>query len=193
MTRNVAEIGRWPIVDTCAVWNLLSSAILTQACVASGFEFSVTEFVLYECLYKPRTDPTDADLKLMQRLRDARTRRQFKTVSLTVEELQDVARLQLKKRVSKGELSSIAFAKRAQLAFQTDDQGARKLATEELPKDSVQTTPHVLGWLFFHGRLADHELNLIISEHKAHSRHLSKFFQALYEEALRCRLMERRT
>ena len=191
MSRNVAEIGKWPIVDTCSVWNLLSSNVFVRTCVSQSFEFSITEFVLYECLYKPRKVPSDADLELMRRLREARTRDQFRTVKLTVDDLQDVARLRMRRRVSKGELSSIAFARRAVMNFQTDDQGARKLAIEELPFGSVQTTPHVLGWLFFHGKLADHELRIIIEEHEQVDRPLRKYLEQIYAEAMRCRLMER--
>lgn len=187
MNRNVAEIGKWAIVDACAVWNLLSSAVLFRACVTHKFGFSITEFVLYECLHKPRKGPSDADLELMRRLRDARQREQFGAVALTVDDLQDVMRLQLRRRVSKGELSSIAFARRAGITFQTDDQGARKLAVEELPIGRVQTTPHVLGWLYFHGKLADHELRIIIAEHEQVSRPLRKYLQGMYEEAMRCR------
>jgi len=77
------------------------------------------------------------------------------------------------------------------MSFQTDDQGARKLAIEELAFGSVQTTPHVLGWLFYHGKLADHELGRIIKEHEQVGRPLRKYFEQIYEEAMRCRLMER--
>lgn len=190
MTRNVAEIAKWAVIDTCAVWNILSSHILFRACVAAGFEFTVTSFVLYECLHKPRKHPSAEDVELMERLRTARDKQHFKSISLTVDDLQDVAYLELRKKVSKGELSSIAFARRARVPFQTDDQGARKLAAEVLPQTHVQTTPHVLGWLFFHRKLLDHELGIIIKQHEELVRPLRRFFEEMYNEALRCRLME---
>lgn len=191
MSRNVAEIRKWAVVDTCAVWNMLSSEVLLRACVTNNFDFTVTEFVLYECLHKPRKALSVADIELMNRLRNARARNQFNSVSLAIDDLQDVARLQMRKKVSKGELSSIAFANRVRMAFQTDDQGARKLAVEVLSDGLVQTTPHVLGWLFFHGKFADHEFATIVGQHEEVSRPLRRYFEAMYQEALRCRLMQR--
>ena len=90
-----------------------------------------------------------------------------------------------------GELSSIAFAGRVQLAVQTDHQGARKLAAMALAAERVQTTPHVLGWLFFEGRLVDGDLNEIVAEHESFDRPLRRFFEEMYQEALRCRLLLR--
>lgn len=189
MSRNVAEIGKLAVVDTCAVWNLLSSDALMRACTASSFAFAITDFVLYECLHKRRTSLSDAEAELMRRLQAARLREQFRNVSLTVDDLQDVARLGARRRVSKGELSSMAFARRVGMAFQTDDQGARKLAVEVLAAARVQTTPHVLGWLFFNRRLADHDLDAVIAQHEQVSRPLRRYFEEMYREAMRCRLM----
>lgn len=189
--RRVDQIAKAVVADTCAVWNVLSSTMLHRVCVGSGFEFAITEFVVYECLHKPRRETTAPDKKLQERLRAARGRDQFKSHSLSVEDLQDVAIFEQRKRVSKGELSSIAFARKVRLSVQTDDQGARKLAALVLAEDCVQTTPHVLGWLFFEGRLADGDLAGIIEEHESFERPLRKFFDLMYLEAMRCRLLAR--
>lgn len=133
MAANPAEIVKFVIADTCAVWNILSSAILHRACKTAGFTFTLTSFIAYECLHKRRANPTQADNDLINRLREAQAQEQFKTVDLTVDDLQDVARLELRKKLSKGELSAIAFSRRTRLAFQTDDRGARKLALQVLP------------------------------------------------------------
>lgn len=41
------------VSDTCAVWNVLSSATLYSAAVAKGCTFCCTGFVAYECLERP--------------------------------------------------------------------------------------------------------------------------------------------
>ncbi|HET8933822.1 MAG TPA: hypothetical protein VFN67_10295 [Polyangiales bacterium] len=102
-----------------------------------------------------------------------------------------VAQLEARKRLAKGELSAIAFAMRAAAGFQTDDQGARKLAAAILGGERVQTTPHVLGWLFYHGRLVDSDLAGIIEEHESLDGPLRRYYEEMYAEAMRCRLMVR--
>jgi hypothetical protein len=177
------------VADTCAVWNVLSSAILHRTCVRLSVEFALTGFVLYECLHKPRKERRDVDEQLQNRLRAARRYGEFKDHSLTVEDLQEVALLENRRRLSKGELSAIAFAKRVGLAFQTDDMGARKLGENLLEPDRVQTTPHLLGWLFFGGHLVDGDLPTIIEEHESFERPLRRYFEEAYSEAMRCRLL----
>lgn len=189
--RRVDQIAKTLVADTCAVWNVLSSTVLHRACVKVGFEFAITQFVLYECLHKPRRELKPSDKELQERLRAARSRDQFKSHSLSVEDLQEVAILEQRRRVSKGELSAIAFAQKVRLTVQTDDQGARKLATLVLTEDRVQTTPHVLGWLFFEGRLVDADLAGIVEEHESLDRPLREYFHQMYKEAMRCRLLAR--
>lgn len=187
MQRRVDQIEKAVVADTCAVWNVLSSGTLFRACAAASFEFAITGFVLYECFHKARKATTPADDELKSRLHTAQNDGHFKNHSLDVEDLQEVAVLEARRRVSKGELSAIAFAKRVGIGFQTDDQGARKLATDVLDAGRVQTTPHVLGWLFFHGHLIDRDLPSIQDEHKQLDRPLRSYFQKMYIEALRCR------
>lgn len=191
MSRRIDQIAKAVVMDTCAVWNVLSSTLLHRTCVAMGFEFALTDFVLYECLHKPRKQRKAADEGLQERLRAARARKQFKSYSLSLDDLLEVTVLEQRKRLSKGELAAIAFAKRVNLTFQTDDQGARKLATATLTIDRVQTTPHVLGWLFFEGRLSDGDLSGIVEEHESFERPLRRFFEEMYGEAMRCRLLAR--
>jgi hypothetical protein len=156
-------------------------------------EFALTGFVLYECLHKPRKERQDADERLQDRLRAARRRGEFKDHSLSVEDLQEVTLIENRRRLSKGELSAIAFAKRVGLAFQTDDMGARKLGESLLEPDRVQTTPHLLGWLFFGGHLVDGDLPGIIEEHESFERPLRRYFEEAYSEAMRCRLLASQT
>ena len=191
MPHRVDEIIKTVVADTCSVWNVLSSGLLHRTCNAASFDYAITGFVLYECLSKPRKNMlSSADSELKRRLREARKAGQFKSYDLELEDLQEVELLEARKRLSKGELSAVAFAKRVGIGLQTDDQGARKLATAVLTERKVQTTPHVLGWLFFHGHLIDGDLPSIQEEHARMDRPLRKFFHDMYMEAMRCRAMQ---
>lgn len=192
MERRVDLIEKAVVADTCAVWNLLSSVKLHGACVATGFVFAVTDYVLYECLAKPPSKATHHHELLRSRLRQAQKLGQFESVALSVDDLQDVAQLEARRHVSKGELSGIAVARRTGIGFQTDDRAARRLAAEMMDALKVQTTPHVLGWLFFNGTLVDGDLADILAQHAECKRPLQVFFQQMYEEAMRCRLLGRR-
>jgi hypothetical protein len=55
----------------------------------------------------------------------------------------------------------------------------------------VQTTPHLLGWLLFEGRLTDWDKDDIVAEHKRLGGILEQFYSDVYQEAMRCRLMIR--
>jgi hypothetical protein len=105
-----------------------------------------------------------------------------------VEDLQDVEILQNRKRLSLGELSSIAFANKTKQAFLTDDQKARRLAERVLQPDHVQTIPHLFGWLLFTGALQDSDKDCVIGEHAAMKRPLGRFFEEMYLSALEQRL-----
>jgi len=97
--------------------------------------------------------------------------------------------LESRKRVSKGELSSIAFAKKTRQAFMTDDHGARKLAERSLEMGMVQTTPHLFGWLFFTGKLLDSDKAAIVEQHNEVGRPLERYFEEMYQTALSYRLI----
>lgn len=177
------------VIDTCAIWNVLSSQRLISAARAAKCHFSVTTFVYYEALHKPRTALTKEDAELQNRLRSERETGFFGDCSLDIRDLQEIDILESRTRVGKGELSSIAFAKKAGLAFMTDDQKARKLARNEIGR--VQTTPHLFGWLFFIGQLSDSDKDSVINEHEKYDGPLRPHFETMYSEALRCRLIAR--
>lgn len=177
------------VVDTCSIWNILSSRILYSRACSTGCFFCCTEFVYYECLYKPRKNPTEKDDDLQNRFRNECNNGNFKRYHLDIEDLQEVALLQNRKNLSKGEIASIAFAKKTRQAFLTDDQKARKLAAEVMEQHMVQTVPHLLGWLYFTNRLGDCDLNPIIEDHKQCGRPLTSHFQEMYRRALQYRSM----
>ena len=151
--------------------------------------FCCTSFVYYECLHKPRKNHASEDVELQDRFRGVHARREIEAFDLDVEDLQEVIVLERRRKVSKGELSSIAFAKKTSQAFLTDDQGARRLREEILGQPKVQTVLHLFGWLVFSSRLGDSDKEPIITEHRSLKRPLGELFEDMYLEALRCRLM----
>ncbi len=177
------------VADTCAVWNILSSRLLHSAACEAGCSFCYTYFVKYECLDKPRKNEREADTELKRRLRKALANDQFCAYHLDVEDLQEVEVLEKRRNLGKGELSSIAFAKKTRQAFMTDDQKARTLAYDVMKNLPVQTTPHLFGWLFFESRLVDSDKDQIIKQHTDMNRPLAECFEQMYREALRCRSM----
>lgn len=187
---NVSEFRRLNVADTCAVWNLLSSDRLYGAARAAGCHFCCTNFVKYECLTKTRTTLTDYDKKLQERFKQENETGKIPDLHLEIDDLRHVELLKRRKKLSMGELSSIAFAMRTQQAFFTDDQNARKLAKTALESDRVQTTPHLFGWLIFSGNLGDSDKDLVIRQHRSLSKgELAVFLEEIYLEALRCRLL----
>ncbi len=185
------------VTDACGVWNILSSKILynTATSVPAKCVFSCTGFVHYECLIKPRNNKTDEEMELRRRLTCEIKKGQFKSYHLEIEDLQEIEILEQRKKLGKGELSSIAFAKRTRQAFLTDDDKARKLAEKVMERKSVQTTPHLLGWLFYRNLLSDSEKEAIINEHNKFRikkwGNLEKHFEVMYERSLKYRLMSR--
>ncbi len=177
------------VADTCAVWNVLSSRLLYAVARGAGCGFCLTSFVQYECLIKPRKKEGQHDQELQRRLIVAIQQKEIQSYSIDIGDLQEVILLENRKRVSKGELSSIAFAKKTRQAFLTDDEGARKLAELSLDRGMVQTTPHLFGWLFFGAKLVDADKRTVIDQHNEVGRPLERHFEEMYETALSYRLM----
>lgn len=100
----------------------------------------------------------------------------------------EIELLENRRKLNKGELSSIAFAKKTRQAFLTDDQKARQLAEEVMEPRMAQTIPHLFGWLYFTYRLNDADKDLIINEHKKLNLILAKYFEEMYQKTLAYRL-----
>ncbi|WP_139998008.1 hypothetical protein [Paenibacillus paridis] len=147
-----------------------------------------TRFVIYECLYKPRKNISEEEEILKSRLIQERNKGNFKDHHISIADLQDVEVLQNSKNLSKGELSSIVFAKRTNQAFLTDDQGARKLANKFMDNSKVQTTPQLFGWLYFENILIDSEKEQVVRDHLELNRPLVKFLNEMYFESMRMKL-----
>lgn len=189
MTIDPSNFYLYNVADTCSIWNILSSNILYTAASSAGCSLCFTHFVYYECLYKPRKFISTEEEELRERLRDKINNGHISSYPIDIEDLQEIAILEKRKNLSKGELSSIAFAKKTRLAFLTDDQGARKLANQVIDSKMVQTIPHPFGWLFFTRRLNDKDKAIIINEHKRFKRPLSPYFEEIYKTAIRYRTM----
>ena len=175
------------VADTCSVWNVLSSARLHSAAKEARCEFCITSFVRYECLTKQRKAPTQAEIELMRRLTQEQTRGGFAAHSCDIGDLQAIKLLESRKKLGKGELSSIAFAMKIGQAVITDDMKARKLA-EDSGHALTQTTSHLFSWLIFNGRLGDSDKPTVIAQHESMERPLAPHLQTAYELALQCRL-----
>jgi len=131
-----------------------------------------------------------AEAELMRRLTQEQGRGGFTAHSCDIGDLQAISLLESRKRLGKGELSSIAFAMKIGQAVITDDMKARKLATDS-GHSYIQTTSHLFSWLIFSGRLGDSDKATVIAQHKAMDRPLAPHFEKAYVMALQCRLNAR--
>lgn len=190
VTVDVSQFHLENVIDTCAIWNILSSKLLYSRTVLAKVTFHCSRFVLYECLYKKRNEQKSSDFELQKRLRQELDKGAFQIHDLDIEDLQDVEILAKRKKLGKGELSSIILAKKSGKAFLTDDRNARKLAKIALNAKMIQTTLHLVGWLYFIDNLSDGDRSVILQEHKSlGGAFRQEHFETMYHEALRCRLM----
>lgn len=148
VTSDPSQFHKLNVADACSIWNILSSQLFYSTAKSAGCSFCCVYYVYYECLYKPRKNPKPEELELQERFREKVEDRIIKHYHLDIEDLQEVEILRKRKNLSKGELASIAFAKKTKQAFLTDDDKAEKLARSIMNRLLVQTTPHLLGWLF---------------------------------------------
>lgn len=175
------------VADTCSVWNVLSSKVLWAAAKDARCDFCITSFVQYECLIKPRKSSSLPERELMNRLRAEQKHGTFMDHSCSIEDLQAIKVLENRKKLGKGELSSVAFAMKIGQAVITDDIKAKQLAIDS-GHLLAQTTPHLFSWLIFTGRLNDGDKVTVIAQHAEMGRHLAQHFQTAYEMALQCKL-----
>lgn len=180
------------VIDTCAIWNLLASTAFYGTSRAVGCTYSCTQFVVYECLHKARTTVSKEEQTLRERFRKEHERKFIISYKITIQDLQTVEILSNRKRLSKGELSSIAFAMQTRQSFLSDDKGALKLALSEMDSSMVQSTSLLFGWLFFHDHLADYQKEEIIYDLERHGRNMRLHYEDAYDRALQFKLMSRR-
>ncbi len=191
MAIDITKFEKLNVIDTCSIDNLLSSETLYRAAKSANCNFCYTKFVEYEMLYKTRKVISENSQKLQQRLKDETISKKFECHSLSIDDLQEIEILEKRKKLGGGELSSIAFAKKINQCFMTDDSQARKFGQSVLGNNRVQTTSHLLGWLFYNRGLIDSDFSTIIKEHESYSRPLSKYFEKAYLESLRIKSMKK--
>jgi len=184
MRINLKSFNPLNVIDTCSIWHLLSSERLFNMARAERCYFSCTKYVIYECLDKPRKTFKDTEVKLKNRLQQEMRNGLFNSYAISIDDLQMVMNLEQRKALSKGELSSIVFAKKTRQAFLTDDQGARKLSEFHLGLEDTQTIPHLFGWLAYNGKILDNDKVVIIREHEENGRQLSRYFEEAFLKAL---------
>jgi hypothetical protein len=185
------DVSRFQLLnvgDTCSLWNLLASRLLYATARAAGIRLCCTNFVIYECLYKKgqyRPDRLELQKRLKNKLQDG----SITAYPIDLEDLQQVEVLRNRKRLSVGELSVLVFAAKTQQAILTDDKGAQKLARTHLPAEAIQSTPHLVAWLYSGSLLGDGDVAQVKAELAVLSRNLDPHFENFYLEAQRCRVI----
>lgn len=193
MSYDPAHFAVASVVDTCAVWNMLSSLRLSETAIQAKLHFCITPVVLFECLHKPRPNITNEQRELMDRLKSNREKGRFPTLECSLDDLLTISQ-KAPGRLGSGELSCIAAAYRVRsIAVMTDERLARKFAHEKLDLQ-VETTPRLYGYLHYHFHLSEGDHSHIIKEHERfEKRPLTEFFNRTFAEAMRCRLMTKTT
>ena len=190
MKINIKSFNLYNIIDTCSVWHLLSSDMLYNISKVNGCYFSCTKYVFYECLYRSRSFFKEEDKRLKDKFQKELNKFHLPSYSISIDDLQSIMNLEQRKRLSKGELSSIVFAKKTRQAFLSDDQGARKLSEFYLGLDNTQTVPHLFGWLSYIKQISDNDKYTIIKEHEYNGGKLTKFFDEVFLKAKEFILIE---
>jgi hypothetical protein len=183
---DISQFRKANVADTCSVWNLVASRLLYATARSAGVMLCCTNFVIYECLFKPGHDRPERE-ELQRRLRTKLADKSISSHSIEIEDLQDVEALRTRKRLSIGELSVIVFARKTAQAVLTDDRGAQKLARAVLAEDTVQSTPHLFAWLYFHSLLSDGDKDQITADLLSLKRNLAPHLDNFHAEAQRCR------
>jgi hypothetical protein len=193
ITVDVRAFAPVSAIDTCSIWNVLSSPLLLGAALRKGRWFVVAYYVRYEALEKPRKRSTPAELAMQKEFGQRLAAGQgFTLESVTLDDLQAVASLPESRKLGKGEITALALARKLRCAVLTEDQGARR-AAPKAGAGPAQTTPQLLGWLLYEGELTDSDVHVVISEHEARIEEsrgrLTIYLHGIYEEACRCRLL----
>jgi phosphoribosylformylglycinamidine (FGAM) synthase PurS component len=188
ITNVVDRFCLYSVIDTCAIWHLLSSNKFYRISLSEGCNFVMSGFVEYEALYKPRNKKSTQQ-EMMTRLRQQKELGRFVTLETSIDDLQDIAMLEESKKLGIGELSAIALARKLNISVTTDDKKAFMLAVVEMcSKDLVQTIPQLLGWLVYNDKVSDGDVHDIICEHIAMGQSHQGHFEELYFEGMRLRL-----
>lgn len=183
---DISQFRKSNVADTCSLWNLMASKLLYATARNAGVSLCCTNFVIYECLYKPSQVRAERE-ELQRRLRPRLADNSISTYSIDLEDLQDVEVLRNRKKLSIGELSAIVFARKTAQAVLTDDRGAQNLARAVLAENYVQSTPHLFAWLYLNSLLSDGDKDQIAAELMSLNRSLKPHLDNFHVDAQRCR------
>jgi hypothetical protein len=150
---------------------------------------SSTQFVRYECLHKHSANLPERN-ELKKRLRERIAAGEIMFCDIELEDLQEVASLEGRLAISKGELSSIAWAKRTGQSFFSDDKKAKLLANSVIDHESIQDTPHLCAWLCIQGSIHEHDEEQIRADLRSLNRFLDPHISNAFRSALEIRLMD---
>lgn len=185
MIADYTSFVRFNVVDSCSILNVVSSGTLYAATATAGCALSITEFVFYESCIKKinRQLPANAET-IRSKVSELVRTGELVRVSIDLADLQDPRVAGKTSRHSMGELSTMIFAKKAGLAFMSDDGKAQRLAKSIEPSPPVQTTPHLLGWLVYTKTIDQNTAELCVREHRANGRDLEKQLTQCITEAI---------
>ena len=130
MEIDITKFHIYNVIDTCAIWDILSSKLFYSVSINHLKQFAITNFVLYEALHKPRKSKNIQEEEIQKILINKINIKKFNIYEISIEDLQDPYALKYRNHIGKGELSCILFTKKTSLAFLTDDQKARKNSEE---------------------------------------------------------------
>ena len=68
MTIDITSFHKVNIIDSCSIWNILCCNLFYSRALENQCEFSITKYVEYECLYKPRSNESSFDTEIKKRL-----------------------------------------------------------------------------------------------------------------------------
>ena len=177
------------VTDTCALWNILGSALLYRASRNARVSISSTQFVHYECFHKRGGNSREWQ-ELRNRLRERMKNGEIRFWDIDLEDLHELAALEERTAMSKGELSSIVFAKRTAQSFLSDDGQAKKLARLVLAESAIQDTPHLCAWLCIHDAIHESDEQTIRAELAALNRALEPHLHNAFLKALEYKLIQ---
>ena len=188
---DISQFAKLNVADTCSLWNLFASRLLYSTARSAGVQLCCTEFVIYECLYKA-SPVLPERIELQNRLKRALADQHVTSYKIDVEDLQDLEVLRNRKKLSLGELSVMVFARKTSQAVFTDDRGAQKLSRTIMAEATVQSTPHLYGWLYFTSLLGEGDLEQIRSDLQGFKRSLDPHLGQYHTEAQRCKAIANR-
>jgi len=109
---------------------------------------------------------------------------------ISLDDLQEMAVLAERKRMGRGELSCIVFAKKVGISIMTDDQKGTRVARTLLGANNrAQGTPRLLGWLLYKDHLADEAVAAVVEEHRTMGRPLGEVYRKMPDWIRHCRSM----